>query len=1042
MRKGIIHTILFLTLASGLSNNTLAQADTLMMHPEWLTVKDGLSQGLISSIIQDKEGLMWFGTMDGLNKYDGYRFTVYRKQPDNPFSLPDNYITALLEDDKGNFWIGTNTGGLCLFDKKHEKFYTLSLPQKNKSLSNNTINEIKYRNGKLMVRDSKITIYDVSKIAPGSYNAADFEKALIYFDSDQSLAAETDPFLSAEGRAYYDKIYTYLWMTDNSLWFCFPDSILLFNQKGNDPFKKIKSYSSTITGFANKEDYWPVELPDKNQVLFAGKRELSVVNVESGQVIKKIAFNDNYDRVKHIERLPDGNYYFTSSIQSYFFNSKAYTLLPIKRVMGSTSCTDRNGILWVGTPGNGLVKYDPAKALFRNIKQEDNLKFSYHNKGSLLYRTPKGPAFFNIYNNKTTPLLPPGIWKDGRIIREFLNTGNSKNWIVCVNEYNQKYFLILFDDHTGKIIEKEITGFLTAMPLRLFADRSNRLWIGAFDSKGYPVLWRINNDNLETEAVYPVPAKSQNFFGQFISASWQDDNGIFWFATLQGLYNFNEKNKKWQYWQHVATDKNSISGDQLLSILPDPTYPGKYLWLGTEGSGLNRFEIATGKFKHYSDREGLPNNVIYGLLSDNAGNIWMSSNKGISCLNPQNNTIRSFNVMDGLPGDEFNRHEYFKHPNGELLFGGVEGAVIFNPSAVLKKESAPTIVFTGLSVYNKPVDYLSSPTILDEPITYAQTITLTHDNNMFSISFAALEFRDAGKKYYKYKLEGYDKQWIESGNKNEATYTNLPPGTYTFHVTGAGSCDNWNTNGASIKVIILPAWYQTWWFRIGMVAAITGLIFAFYRYRLKQVIHLQSIRNNIASDLHDEIGSTLSSISLSSAVIQKKLKNNSVEVDGLLRQISTNTDDMMEAMSDIVWAVNTKNDGFESIINRMRAFAIQLLEPKNINLHMNTTAIHGNIILNMRQRKNFYLIFKEAIHNCAKYAQCKNCWVDIVKESDRIILKIKDDGCGFDLSEINQESLGGNGLHNMQSRAKEMKGTLTIESKTGNGTDLTLSFRI
>ncbi|MBS1744046.1 MAG: hypothetical protein JST81_13515 [Bacteroidetes bacterium] len=1019
-----------------------AQEDTLVMHPEWLTVKDGLSQGLISSIIQDKEGLMWFGTMDGLNKYDGYNFTVYRKQQDNPFSLPDNFITALQEDDKGNFWIGTNTGGLCLFDKKHEKFYRVRLPKKNESLSNNTVSYIKYRNGKLMVIDSKMAIYDVSKIAPRNYAAADLSKSAIYFESDQSLPAESDPSLSGVGRSYYDKIYSSVWMPDNSLWFCFPDSILVFNQIGNGPFKKIKSFSSTITGFVDKDDYQPAELPTKSEMLFVNKHELIIVNIESWQIIKKIAFTDNYDKVKHIERLPDGNYYFTSPVQSYFFNSKAYTLLPIKRVCGSTTCIDRNDILWVGTSGNGLIRYDPAKTLFRNIKQDSELKFSYNNKGALLYRTPQGPAFFNIYTNKTTQLLPPGTWKVGRLIREFLNTGNGKNWIICINENEKKHFLILYDDQTGKIVEKEITGFMTAMPFRLFADRSNRLWIGAFNSYGNPVLWRINNDNLETEAVYPVPAKSQNHFGQFISAAWQDDSGIFWFATLQGLYSFNEKKKKWQHWQHNATDKNSLSGDQLLSILPDPKEPGKYLWLGTEGSGLNRFEIATGKCKHYTDKEGLPNNVIYGLLSDSAGNIWLSSNKGISCLNPQNNVVRNFSILDGLPGDEFNRHEYFKHPNGELLFGGVEGGVIFNPSAVLKKERAPDIIFTGLSIYNKPVDYLSDSSVINGPITYANSITLPSDKNMFSISFAALEFRDAGTKHYKYYLKGYDKQWIDAGNKNEATYTNLNPGTYTFRVTAAGRDYNWNEKGATIKVIILPAWYQTWKFRIALAMSIAGLIFAFYRYRLKQVLRLQSIRNNIASDLHDEIGSTLSSISLSSAVIQKKLNTIPAEVEVLLQQIGTNTDDMMEAMSDIVWAVNTKNDSFESVINRMRAFAIELLEPKNINLHMRVSGLSANINLDMRQRKNIYLIFKEAVHNCVKYAHCRNLWIDIEKKSDRITMVIKDDGCGFDFSEPNLESLGGNGMHNMHTRAREMKGTLEIGSGNGKGTVLKLSFPV
>ena len=699
-------------------------------------------------------------------------------------------------------------------------------------------------------------------------------------------------------------------------------------------------------------------------------------------------------------------------------------------------------MIWAGTSGFGIIKYDPAKMLFRRIQPNFDLKFSFQRKGELLYRTKQGPFFMNMYNHTFTPLMPAGAWKNGRVIREFLNDGTGKNWITCVNPEETETYLVLYDEPSGRIIEKQLKDILLSNQIRLFTDRNEKLWMGTFDTKGNPILLRINSNNLETEALYTIPAKSQNFYAHFISAAWQDDKGIFWFASLQGLYNFDEKNNKWQHWQHDAANKTSLGDNQLLSILPDPKEPQKYLWMGTEGSGLDRFDISTEKFTHYTDKNGLPNQVVYGLLSDSNGNIWMSSNKGLSCLNPLNGAIRNFTIEDGLQGDEFNRYEFFKHPNGDLFFGGIDGGVIFNPSKVLQKESAPNIVFTGLSIYNKPVDYLSSPTILGQPITYAQTITLPHDKNMFSISFAALEYRDAGKKYYKYKLEGYDKQWIESGNKNEATYTNLPPGIYTFHVTGAGRSDNWNTKGAAIKIIILPAWYQTWWFKAVLAALITGLIYAFYRYRLKQVVRLQSIRNNIASDLHDEIGSTLSSISLSSAVIQKKLPTNSGEVGNLLQQISANTDDMMEAMSDIVWAVNTKNDNFESILNRMRAFAIQLLEPKDIRFQMNTSGLPKNIILDMRQRKNFYLIFKEAVHNCAKYAQCKNLRVDIEKNSDKIIMQITDDGCGFDFPGPNPESLGGNGLHNMQTRAKEMRGSLDITSQPGKGTVLTLSCRV
>ena len=492
-------------------------------------------------------------------------------------------------------------------------------------------------------------------------------------------------------------------------------------------------------------------------------------------------------------------------------------------------------------------------------------------------------------------------------------------------------------------------------------------------------------------------------------------------------------------------DKKSLNNNQLYSIVPDPAQPDKYLWTGSNGGGFSRFEIATGTFINYNEKNGLPNNVVYAVRSDKAGNLWLSTNRGLSCFTPKNETMINYNSEDGLPGDEFNRYEYFKMTNGDLFFGGMEGGVVFNPEKVLEKEPAPAIVLTGLSVYNKPVTYKTDNEIIQSPISYASVITLPHSKGMFSISYAALEFRAANKKHYKYFLENYDKKWIDAGNKTEATYTNLALGNYTFHVIGAGSSTVWNTKGASIRIVILPAWYQTWWFRLSVLLIIAGGIYTLYRYRLAQQIKLFSIRNNIASDLHDEIGSTLSSISISSTLIQKKMEGNSTEVNGLLNQISNNTDNMMEAMSDIVWAINSKNDRFDNVVNRMRSFAIEILEPENIQLHMQVSEHLNHVKLNMQQRKNFYLIFKEAVNNIAKYAACTNVWVDIESKGGKIMMKIKDNGKDFSsasIKEDNRPQFGGNGLVNMYKRASELKGTIEIDSVVGQGTVVKLEFAV
>jgi signal transduction histidine kinase len=303
-------------------------------------------------------------------------------------------------------------------------------------------------------------------------------------------------------------------------------------------------------------------------------------------------------------------------------------------------------------------------------------------------------------------------------------------------------------------------------------------------------------------------------------------------------------------------------------------------------------------------------------------------------------------------------------------------------------------------------------------------------------------------------MEGFNDEWIDAGTVPEATYTNLSPGNYTFKVFGCNSANVWSPEPASMAITILPPWWGTWWFRLAVILVIASGIYAFYRYRLQQALKLQHLRNRIASDLHDEIGSTLSSISLAGSVIQRKLQGSAPEVESLLTRIGKNTDSMMEAMSDIVWAVNTKNDRFDNVVRRMRAFAIERLEPENITFHFQVDNNLNQLQLDMQQRKNLYLIFKEAIHNAAKYAACKNVWVDIGLHGSALTIRIKDDGQGFDVSSAKDDSsfhadgeastgqLGGNGLNNMQRRAEELKGKLTIKSAHEKGTTVEVCFNV
>ena len=300
-----------------------------------------------------------------------------------------------------------------------------------------------------------------------------------------------------------------------------------------------------------------------------------------------------------------------------------------------------------------------------------------------------------------------------------------------------------------------------------------------------------------------------------------------------------------------------------------------------------------------------------------------------------------------------------------------------------------------------------------------------------------MDFTVPSKNEYEYKLEGFNHDWISNGTKNEVTFTNLDPGTYTFSVKAANSSGVWNEEGKSLTLVILPPWYMTWWFRIGLGVLVAVIVYAVYRYRINQLMKMQAVRNRIAGDLHDEIGSTLSSISIYSKVVQKRTKDKVPEAEPYLKRINSDIGAMMEAMSDIVWTINSSNDRFENIFSRMRSAAAELLEAKDYTLHFEFDEAMNDLKLDMEHRKNFYLIFKEALNNIAKYAEGKNVWITLSKNHSKAEMKIRDDGKGFVPGEKH-----GNGMNTMKMRAQKLNGKIKIETAQQRGTMITLLFPI
>ena len=289
----------------------------------------------------------------------------------------------------------------------------------------------------------------------------------------------------------------------------------------------------------------------------------------------------------------------------------------------------------------------------------------------------------------------------------------------------------------------------------------------------------------------------------------EDARGNLWMGTNRGLVRFDRATETFRYYRHDPARPGTIASDAVRSILPDPQQPDRVLWVGTAGGGLNRFDRQTETFSAFSVRDGLPNNVVYGLLPDDAGGLWMSTNRGLARFNPRDSTFKTYDVNDGLQSNEFNSGAYFRSPTGELFFGGLYGFNHFHPDALRENPYPPPVVLTGLRLANRPVGVGDGSGVLTRALWATDVLRLSHREDMITFEFAALDFSAPARNRYAYRMEGFHDEWIEAGTGRTATYTGLPPGRYTFHVRAANNDGVWNETGAALALVIAPPWWRT-----------------------------------------------------------------------------------------------------------------------------------------------------------------------------------------------------------------------------------------
>ncbi|MEX0811860.1 MAG: two-component regulator propeller domain-containing protein [Chitinophagales bacterium] len=1026
--------------------DTTEQREIYLDH---LGIEDGMSQGMINDLVIDQDGYMWIATKEGLNRYDGKKFKVFRHNPKDPLSISDNLITSLFVDSKNNLWVGTDLNGLNFFDRKTESFNHFNTDSKPKQkLSSSSIGKIfedpkgniiiqtKSGNGyDILVPDSTNTpnnfrIYPIQNIYPGlrKVTGKDCCTKHLYFKSN--------------GEAWYyglDSVYSIQNPElENASYHSYPNNIssseIYFeNQFIFDP--KTEDFYLLSNSIIEKYD------TISRQFLPYLKLPLRLTNIHD-------LFIDNKSRLWIAFR---NNKYLNINLQekklvSFIANSEGFN-------EQGFCCTffkhhDQNDNLWIGTGGFGALKWSSVSQKFETITIKNNsanLVWDYR-----VSKPGSKAVFSKDIKEKWGKIKDSVSLKAGhQFASRQSNITIDNNGFIYVNLINTKSdsnFLLQIDTNTYgvNVLEMRTTPIDKWYFTPIFIDKKNNIWYSE-RSKGDSL--QLFNHLIESDSIieYTVPVKPQESVYRFVHDWYENKNGSFWLGTTQGLFLFNPEKNKWKHYQYDPSNDSSLSLDMVLSVCPDPANPEKYIWAGTNGSGLNRLNIKTGNFTIFNEAQGLPNNVVYAIQTDHKNNLWLSTNKGLSHFNIAENKFVNYNTNHGLAGNEFNRYEFSKASDGTLYFGGVNGVVAFHPKYFYTDSTYSNAIINQFKILNTSVNYKDTLIFenerfyLKKPIEQLEKLELNYNHRMFSFGFSVLDFTAQKSNKIKYKLEGFHKDWIEADINHEATFTNLDPGYYTLKVLGYNSSHQWSEKPRTLQLTILPPWWGTWWFRGFMVFLFAGILYSIYRYRLGYVLRMERMRNQIAQDLHDDIGSTLSSISVYSTAIQKSANQLPEKVNHILGKIIEGTTETMERMNDMVWAIKADNDTFKQVILRMYALAVDITEVQGIQLQFNADEASENIEMNMLERKNIYLIYKEALNNTIKYAQCDIIEINVQSIDQKLHIEIKDNGIGFETGK-NTYNMGGNGIAGMQKRAQEIGAKLNIQSKINNGTTIQIIF--
>jgi signal transduction histidine kinase/ligand-binding sensor domain-containing protein/DNA-binding response OmpR family regulator len=797
-----------------------------------LTIADGLSQNAVSAIVQDRRGFMWFGTKDGLNRYDGYNFLVFRHDVSDSASISDSDVTALFEDRDGRLWVGTRNGGLNRYDRDRESF-------------------LRYGGG------FGAPISEIAQDAAGDLWIGTDGAGLLRLSRDRvdEEDAKLDRFVHAPDNPAtlgHDRVNALLVDRRGTLWVG-TRAGLDRRDPADGAFTRYTSEPGSPVQLIDRSVFTLLE-DDEGRLWMGSTPGISVLDTDRTRI------HHHYHRYRTIrygwgeaiDMLRDrtGRVWISTHAELIHFDPRTGAFQYLRHdpldpsgVSGNVPTAlyqDRSEVIWVGTNGYGIDIHDPKGERFRTFRRPAT--HSYRESGfsvHTLFEDSGGNLWINAgllyrWNQRTGEFVSFETTSDR--LDDFGSTG-----VWSMLEHPRGF---LWAGGYRGLYHHEIA---TGRSRHYRHDPANRDGLPEEDVKGVfrdreGTLWAVT-ENYLAKLVDPIGGRFVSYLynERRTSTAWtfpsvvQTGDGHLWFGSLQGLVRFDPRTETFRHYRNDPRAATSLGHNRVLSLLRDPVQPDRILWVGTGGGGLNRLDMEAGTFSRYTTAHGLPNTVVYGILPDDAGRLWLSTNRGLARFDPATGEVRSFDATDGLQSNEFNSGAYFRRASGELLFGGIYGFSYFRPEDVKDNPYLPAVVITGLRRLNRREAVGDSGSILERSIVETSSLRIPARDNVLIFEFAALDYSAPAKNRYAYRMVGFNDTWIDAGDTRTATYTNLPPGTYTFQVRGSNNDGVWNEAGTSLGLRILPPWWRTPWAYALYLLLTAGIFLSARRYEMNRI---------------------------------------------------------------------------------------------------------------------------------------------------------------------------------------------------------------